>query len=558
MLDDANSIGYLRALDYYYIGTKSRKVFAIFAAILYFILTVLIFVLLRYMYMGTVKDLYLVDIFALSFNNIINILIVVTSINYYFRIIDHIYLRSFERYATFAENMRDNPYYFMFLRHFLKNDLYVFFRNLTFNNKAFIKYYRNSARLEKEWGEDNSYYKKQYRRKIIKYRRIKRFREYIHKARLGWLFNFIFHKILNTRKYLNISLFSGSFLEQMPVIIVIITLLYEIHIGTLFYTYYILFFYVITRFVGKFRKFLNLKDVVNDEVLSDYFYRNDNIYPDLIRFLYFLKDKDSQEEYNFFRTLSEQSKKVLLHQDEIVRYLLKDFLVWYRLEELYIKDKITYRQVKYLNILLLCLIGNIYLMYHYTKYTLLLGSIITISPIWVTIPLLYISWLSYMHTYADINPDASLNEPAILVEDKKYITIFWLAVLMQGILILFLIMANKLTLLPTESMLNWGWLCIYENFSQEEKIIYIFKHMRVIAGLLPPNNEYWLEIFRYIDMTSFIHVEDMSLEDIREEIKRLAREYLERQATKINQEKTHWYLYVKNTIKIIIKWLFKN
>lgn len=284
--------------------------------------------------------------------------------------------------------------------------------------------------------------------------------------------------------------YASRFISYIPIVCVIIGIVYDLHHGILFYSYYILFFYIITRFIKKIRYFFYEKDCLLDDLISQHFYCTD-----------YLKLQVILEENPSSLINSNVDITILNHTTEILTYIQSGFIAHYLVDPLSIKShKILNSRVKNFYIFLLLVISNIYFIYNFEKYKILISNIpLEIQPIYLLIPLLIVT---------------------ITSNYKQFTKLFIFLIILQSIIILFIMLKNRIITNPSELLLDWEYFSIKENFSVEEKKEYMKRYFMAISSNTCNDTEYEI-IYKQRLMSSIKITDTLSLEELRKVINSL-------------------------------------
>lgn len=307
-----DKILFLINLDKYY---TNNIFFVYFMTIFFFIFNTLIFILFRIQFLG-ISNIIDFSVNSLTIWHILNIILFILNITLYLKILNiifysyviklHFYLYQKNWYVAFNDFIRDH-------------------------DMKLASLFRAYSRYCNDILEHNTF--------IKKYNSI----------------NYIFKRLRD--QFFIISLYISRFLYYLPYLLVFIIVIYDLYHGCMYYTYYMLFVFLITNIIKKIRWFIYVKDVVYDTQISDYFYKNNDQYLTLRKNI---KEKSDIFTLKFYKHF-EELNNILKSQEEIIEYFKDDFQVYYVLDkERQERNAILFSRAKRLHILLILIVGNFF------------------------------------------------------------------------------------------------------------------------------------------------------------------------------------------------------
>jgi|ERR1700753_41601 len=489
--NDHDKKSFLINLDKYYI---KDIYFVYFMVVVYFILNTLIFVIFRIQFLGVSK---IVDISVDSFIivNILNIFIFMGIIILYFQILNtvfysyliqlHFYLYQKIWYVSLNDIIRDND---MKLADISRNCA-IFCDNL-YENNVFIK----------------------------------------QKKYLSYIFKKFSHYSMKVSSYIS------RFFYYLPYTIIILILIYDLYYGCLFYIYYMSLIFLFINTIRKYRKFLYVKDVVYDTIISNLFYKNEVQYLFLRKQLLINSDN--------IKIKFDELSKVLHHRTEIIEYFKEDFQVYYVLDKQRKKaNKLFFSRAKRFNLLLLLFLASIFILYNYSKYQIFIFDIYKLNANVILFPLLIITYLFESRIFYEI-PKSFTYEI-----NKYYYNLFYFLIVIQIILLYFILLKNRITSMPDEILLDLKCFKIIENYTIEDKKAYLEQYLNILNNIEhfdQMENWDWTAVKEKIKEIIKI-TQDTSLQNIRDAVL----DYLKKYANNPKQQEHSF-------IQRIFIWLFKK
>jgi hypothetical protein len=349
-----------------------------------------------------------------------------------------------------------------------------------------------------------------------------------------WFFQTVVHFI---------ELHISHFVHYIPYTCLALAFIYDLYHQQFYTIQFAGLFVVITTFIAKIRYFLYVKDCVHDSILNAYFYKNKIPYKEIRKTLFGKACRISVIITNRM-IIGEEGDTAVLYMSEISNYMAHDFKVYYFIDKLRVAG-FNYRrnQAKRLSILFILLLGNIYYIYNYTKYSIIIWNSITLSPVLLLIPLWVLTCLEHkkiLYLFTE--------KPFEMREHKKNKRLYLVLWLIQGSIMLYILLKNKMTLFPMESIYEGSFIQIIEAFSYDEKVAYIKKYLDFVATITAPNKDYWIEVFTNMDIVTLINT-DLSMEGIRDNIKAQIEDYLKGDKTEEEvQEVTSMYSKFKEKV----------
>jgi hypothetical protein len=324
----------------------------------------------------------------------------------------------------------------------------------------------------------------------------------------------------------------SRFFSYVSFSLLTICFVYDIYHQVLFYIYYALLFHFIARFLHKLRHFLYVKDCVFDYYLSDYFYKNRTSYEDNHKkLLLTLADAAGNPQ-----TFPREVKIILNLQDELKDYIKYDFQVSYIMER-NMEENLLLSKARRLNILFLLMLGTIYYFIYYNKYKIIIFESLEIKPLYLLLLLLFLSIIYEILSLYNFNRDK-----ITIIENKSYKFLFFTLSILQIILILYLLLANKILLFPNEILFENDFIKIIEIFSKEEKFAYMEKYFSFI---LQTQDDLTLWTILKDNILREIRVDNMSMEEVRKVVEAFTNSWLNENINndliKVIQNKKKWW-----------------
>lgn len=249
----------------------------------------------------------------------------------------------------------------------------------------------------------------------------------------------VFEKIVNDYILKHLRDYSSRFAHCIPYTLVVIAFFYDINKGQYYTVQYALLLLLITNFIAKCRYFFHVKDNVYDTILCEYFYKNSIPYVNIQQKLYKYTTYISGITSNAI-IIGEQGDNVIFSIDEIANYYITD--------ELNAKDEhYLYALARRHNILFLLFIANIYI-------HIILFKMLSMPLYLILIPLLIMAIIINGKTIHALEQKNKTMFSRHCIENKKYKYFFIILVIIQSILIVYAIIANKLTMIPNEIIID--------------------------------------------------------------------------------------------------------
>src|ERR1700743_13976 len=530
---------YLQDLDNYYINNKP---YTFFMVIFYFCLTVLPFILLRIMSLGISTDIFTINI---TKGTIMYILILVLNISYYLRILNiifypyvirlHIYLRVYSWYDNFADRQTEVDWYYSLSTIF--REVTQFIWHMSLSRLELLKDLREELRAHRaDERYENIFLPPAFSEKL-RYVAWPYFQNKYFRFFKIWFGDTILRYIKN-----NIS----QFVRYLPYTCLFLSFIYDMYHQELYTIQFAGLFLIITTFISKIRYFLYIKSTEYDNVLTAYLYKNEIPYEEVRKNIFDKTCKISMVFRNGnIAVIGEQGNMVLFYMHRIINYIVHDFKIFFMIDKIRYANFINrHNKAKRLNIIFILLLGNIYYIYNNAKYTMIILGIVKIPPVIVLIPLWVLTY--YVHTKVFY---VFCRDPQENREHKKFKYLFVMLWIIQGSIMLYILLKSRLTIFPTEIIVEGPYISIIETFSYDEKVIYIKKYLENWAATKAPNKGYWIEVFTRMDWEQIN--KELSLEQIRETIKSLIEEYLNKDKKEEIKEVSSRYDRIKESI---IKW----
>jgi hypothetical protein len=410
---------YKKYLDFFYMRNLYLTLFGI---LLYFLMSIGMFVILRYITLGSTKD---IRALAITFNWKILLLFIITLICYkksldllfYPEVIKlHIYLQQNETYIAIADyviNLDDCASNFL---HKL-TEIFMILSSLTFD------YENHKKALAAFMSKTQKDYKVSFTKTnliLFKWRKIVLKHTYIRLI-LSGIGNFIF----NVERYLE------NWLYILPYSLLFMILIYDLSRLELYYTYYGLFIYIIIIIIRKIRKFFYEKDPLLDHYLYKYYYEKD---------------------------VSGISRD---HED-MANYIINDFKVYHVLDEDRINTANKMRGVlKRFHMITLIFIGSIITYLNRAKF------IITIDILGIEIPMILLFVPGIIMLYLLLK--GKIINKHLAEYKRRYNIMFWVLGIIQMLTLLLMNLKNKSIIFANEVIFDFG-IKVTEILTYEEKI----------------------------------------------------------------------------------------
>lgn len=442
-----NSLEFIKNLDYYYLY---NPVFGFFAIFLYFIFYTLIFLYLRLETLGSTN---IVNLTMFSNQFIFNIIIILFTIRYYLKILDII----FHPYV-----LRLHFYLYQKTWYIALNDFFVE------NNMVLTSYIIDFNIFIKNWSlKESVIFSKKMQKNICK------------------ITLFLFD---------DISIFISRFVYYIPYSIVLITIIYDVFNNKFYYIYYALFYFFITNCIKKITKFFHEKDCLYDKRISDYFYNNSIPYKEIL-------EKLIMRVYSNPTKYGVNTQIILSTSSDLINYFRENLKVYF------VNDPVNRRNQLYLsskglrmNIILLLLLGNYFYFYNKKKYVIFLSFIEQeYSLLIILLPCLCLTFFVQHYILFAAPAESETNHLTVWVENKNYKVIFYILVVLQAIIILFIMLKNKLGFYSTHVIVDFYCLKIREEFTIQEKLDYFSQYLDFLILSLNENDlEYWIMLKNHL------------------------------------------------------------
>lgn len=467
--------------------------FTYFILLIYFIIAILPFFILRINRLGTSYDIHYINLeqiimlffFLLSFIYIFKIL---NLIIYEYILKMHYYLH--HKYIKYHDFVEDNIFLKKNILHEYCTEIFCFFYRLTETNKEFIHLYKNirdiyprNEEILKEFKTEWLYYL--YLRYFVK----------------KYFFIKIVIKILKAI-FSFLSFHISRFIYYIPYSLLFLTLTFDIIYGKFYYIFYALLYLYITNIIKKIRKFYYDKDPVYDNILSNYFYNNQNEY-------YKLKNAIENNDFSEIFKLQISNNAIsdyINNKEGLIEYINSDFKVYYVTDITRANnEKYIMNNYKRLHVIMLLAFFNFYMVY-YNKYTLVFSNMQINLGI---ISIIILCLIYYIHR------QIAQELPTHWIENRRAKMCFRIIIFFYIIASLYLFLKNKFDPNFIEIIFSYKDIfCIKENFTINEKYAYLkyyIEHLKKDANF---DNQILDQILEKINnKNSLIYTK--TLEDIR-------------------------------------------
>lgn len=314
-------------------------------------------------------------------------------------------------------------------------------------------------------------------------------------------------------------------------------MLWECHRGILYYIYYALFIYFIIVWIRKIRYFLSVKDPI-DKLISDYFYNNE------IPYLKIKALRENNDIMKIYFNVGKDTKNMLEYKEEIISYFLNDFVIYHmRYPVRKMNEKYLNNNARRTNILILLSLGIIYYYQNSSKYILIIYTNIPIYLLLVILSLMgYFAYTRILYETETISEES----PIVWAENRYYKNLFRIIVFLMAIPMLYIMLKNKLTLLPNEVIFNLGEnIRILEIFSLEEKSKYLRNYVEYLQKIVQFDEILLEKIIVNVEKTVS---KNTSLETIREEVHKVLFHIKNTKPLTLLELFTHWAKKIKHIL----------
>lgn len=478
-IKDNNNI--FELVDKYYI---SNLYYDSFILGFYFLMVFLIFMIYRITLFN--KEVYVeyFDSISLNYSIVFTVILFLLTIHYYIKILDllfqdylikiHFYLTQYTWYVKLNDFERNH---YQWISNNI-SDLWSYITDKTISKKEFVHLYYIPIKNKGKDVYNSKEYKSWEKAQNNKY--------------LLYFYNFIAAFLYILSQW--VSLFLYYLLHST----VFLVFLYDIDNGKLYYIYYMLAIYFLMKFIRKVRDFIQIKDCVYDDIIMKYFYKNNIAYEDIIN----------------KRKKSEMCGTIAIYEEEIKRYIKNNFQVHYIIDPYMVKNrKRNHNFAKRLNIIFLLILGVLYNYIHHEKYLVYIHTY-ELSLNCILIPIVIIlSYANYQLFYFPATREKVL-------EYKPYLWLFRLIFLAIILPILYIILKNKITIMPNEILFSYGDnIKLLEVFSMEEKDRYLERYTKYLQRILVLDPEIINNVI--LKVKPIIIQENITLQEIRNSVEEI-------------------------------------
>jgi hypothetical protein len=529
-------------LDQFYI---SNKIITFNLFFIYIFGYSLIFIMLRYAYLGHINSIGFLNSNVSIWPILSNYIQIVISIILYKLLLDllfkkeinksYLYFMSFSWYNTFYTILN-----FKIAEYFLGCIRLVCYRiaTLTYEEDMYPLNTSRNPSLEYIHNNEDEYVINNKTFINIMYKTQALARKYLIIKKL-----FIF--IAYILRFLHVHITGLN--QQLPYFILFMTFFIEFYNHEIKYLYIISFLVLLIRTKTSLVLFINKRSLTCDYRLRDYFYKNNMAYA--LQRLSFFQDK----EIVIQKLISSRiNKSLYFYQSEIVDYIYNNFIsILYNVPN---KRRFAGMYRRYLTIISFLFIATYILCYK--SYTISVVSF-PIPLILVFIPLLIIIYSGYQ-TY---HPSTYEEDPsnARWVYSRKNNIIFWVIVALQ-IYIFWILLFKPVLIFPNTEILFDHLIRITKIYTIEDKIMYIYQYFDyyIQSTLLTVEEQDLLrDKLRQINFQEIIN-ETITLKDIKMNIRAfIATEYyrdhviiIEKIMELYTEKENSWYNLLRNILII--------
>lgn len=489
-------IAIFKYIDYRYY-TKNIYI-TLFKLLIFFICTVLCYVLLRLKMLGKTDSLLQINLY--NYLNIKNCIILIIFL--IFIAIIRLYLDK----ILYAEVLRTHLYFCNYYNKYLMDWKSFaarpgFFINSIFSAISYRFYYINNANARNHidcsdiLGED--YLK--YTKRIYKIIAHKKILVYIFR-KIGQVFSWF-------DKHINEIIYETGWL------LILVALIYDITQLYLYYTYYALFLYTIRIFYRKFYEFYHGIDWSKDNYLHAYMYETP-YFPNVIENVTRVEEFSTQEvltekqqiEYDGIG-MSAFAQRDILETAEMGKYIVSDLKLWEF--PYYLENKPYY--IRKIILIILTAIGYMYI-YSKTNIQIIVPHVFMIVPLECVLSISIIIQVYFWYIY---------NKSNIIK------IIFWILSYTQCILIFIIFLNHQIPLMSTEVLLDFG-IKIIDHYSNSEKVIYLYEYVKYVLpsyNLTLDKQEYLLGILHQLPYNQLI-TDKLTFVDIQKYAKNIIEHFI--------------------------------
>lgn len=471
---------FLKYIDRYYILNLK---YTIAASFMYIISTIIIFLIIRYTFLGQINVLSRLETsMIINYSNLIKIIFkylaflmmiysykILLQILFYKEIIKlRIYVQKYEIIITINKYCR-----FKFGEYICKIIWMLSYRIAMqkFSDNLFEGDYDSWKDTALDYDEHDFlhvYYNK-YINKIINC--------LVCISKNYAFISLLFYYNAKLFKFITRHISNGLF-KFIPYMLIILCLLYDLYYRNLYFVYYATFYYFIYYILLNLRKFEQNLDTINIRRIKDYFYENDYSY--LSQRFYIMNTED-------YNNNNSKQNLILFTMYNSAKNNTYSGLIFSVLKNMTERTIFTKHEKKYqrrhnflylrATIILTFIIINIFIS-KMSNIELFIFNIVT-SKLIIFIPTLIMIILATRIMYSIIESEFAKDENyAEFKYNIIYSVFFWFLVLLHFYLYWLIILKPELTFMYTEILIDLPWdiLKIIKIYSEEEKIVY-FKHI---------------------------------------------------------------------------------
>src|SRR3978361_241516 len=541
-------------LDSYYI---TNKIYTIIAFVFFLFSTVIVFVVLRYLYLGELNTLLYIESKNISFSIIFYLILkyilfllcillykVILEILFFKEVLKvHIYLNKYELYVKLQDVMD-----FEVNDYILKHLWILSYRiaTLTYDPENFNKPFEEWFEQLIDSNEQSYHVTNYYMNSIALW--------CMDKCKKNSYLSHFFYLLACILKFLHWHNRNGVF-KLLPYTFLLLTFFYDIYNRELYYIYHASFIFIILRLIISYRNFIRDSNTHANSIIANYFYKNSLPYEEqrfyILNYKTYLLEKTS---------LANQNLSFIKHDPLMLMNKLKKSPVIQDSDE----KKLNQKRIKYMNIrfhvcLVLAVISFSFLSYN----NIIIEYFLNIPLFFAIIPLLIMFYCMTKIFYREINEAFTGDEWYQYIYNKKYDMIFWIFTIIQIYIFWITFFGPQLIFVKDEILFD-NIIKIIRIYTIEEKIMYLYQYFDYSVGKvtqITPDNIYHLteaerEFLRYYlrkeDYASMIN-KTTSLKDIQEYIRSLYDNFFRLKNTIDNlSAKPSQYTVIKYIIIFII------
>jgi hypothetical protein len=337
--------------------------------------------------------------------------------------------------------------------------------------------------------------------------------------------------------------------QPFPYFLLILIFLMELYNKQLKYIYIVLFIILIMKIKRDLYVFIQNRNGSIDFALNNYFYKNKLNYEKQRIYFYSKDNVDIVQVYN------SMENHALFQEDELIEYMYdKNFIREYFYSN---REKGIYRRF-------FAIIGCLIIAYYLLFYNHMgIKDVISLVPTGIMMYAHYYTYYIPWNTAYKENIDL---EYFNYVYNRNYNIIFWIFAIIQGYIFWLLLLKPEIIFMDTEVLLElpFNLIKIIKIYTTEEKIMYLFQYFEYNISTMDIDKEYIRHIIRLIDYHDLID-NNVKLQDLQVYVKLLIDNYNYYESfektmkeimveiytsEKVKVKENSWYTLLKNVLII--------